>query len=158
MKRIFMVSSYPLFSQGVETLLRQSTDIEFVGRETDSDQAIECIKLLQPDIVIVDHEFPLCTQSPMLLRILDAGLSAKVIGLNLRNNTMCIYRGEQRVAQTVQDLIHAIENDAGVTEADSVAEVSVQEHADEQVSERRITSSNEISDEMNEKTGGTQSV
>lgn len=157
MKRIFMISSHPLFSQGVETLLRQNTELEFVGRESDIDKAIECIKLLHPDIVIVDQEFPLRTQSPILLRILDEGLSAKVIELNLRNNTMCIYRGEQRSAQDVQDLMRAIDNDLK-TESVIGAEQSTQTQSDGQVSERRITKSDEIISCLDKNTNETQSA
>jgi DNA-binding NarL/FixJ family response regulator len=38
MKRIFMLSSHPLFSQGVESLLRRETGLEIVGREADADE------------------------------------------------------------------------------------------------------------------------
>jgi DNA-binding NarL/FixJ family response regulator len=54
MKRIFILSSYPLFGQGVESLLRQETGLEIVGRETDVDKAMERIKELRPDGVIID--------------------------------------------------------------------------------------------------------
>ena len=39
MIRILMVSSYPLFSQGIETLLCHQVGLEIVGRETDFDRA-----------------------------------------------------------------------------------------------------------------------
>ncbi len=39
MKRIFMLSSHPLFSQGVESLLRREAELEIVGRETDADKS-----------------------------------------------------------------------------------------------------------------------
>ena len=109
MKRIFMLSSHPLFSQGVESLLRQETGLEIVGRETDMDKAIERIKELQPDVVILDSGDPACDLTPAVMRILREGVGAKVIGLNLQDNTMCIYRGEQRVVEEVKDLVEAIE-------------------------------------------------
>jgi len=40
---------------------------------------------------------------------LREGLETKVIGLNLQDNTICIYRGEQRVVKDVKDLVEAIE-------------------------------------------------
>ncbi len=112
MKRIFMFSTHPLFSQGVETLLCQNSQVEFVGRESDIEKAIERIQLLHPDIVIVDHESALCVQAPALLRILGDGTGPKIIGLNLLTNTMCIYRGEQKSAYRVEDLLQAIENES----------------------------------------------
>jgi len=109
MKRIFMFSTHPLFSQGVESLLRQEPGVEIVGRETDVDNAIERIKELQPDVVIFDSGDLACNLTPAVMRILREGVGTKVIGLNLQDNTMCIYRGEQRVVKEVKDLMEAIE-------------------------------------------------
>ena len=109
MKSIFVLSSHPLFGQGVEILLRQEAGLDIVGRETDVDRAMERIKELQPDVVIVDSGYPACDPTPAVTRILREGLGIKVIGLNLQNNTLCIYRGEQRVVKEVGDLVAAIE-------------------------------------------------
>ena len=108
MRRIFILSSHPLFSQGVESLLRQQPGVEIVGRETDVDKAMECIKELQPDVVILDGG---PTRDPTLavVRILGEGVGTKLIELNLQDNTVYVYRGEQRVVKDVKDLIEAIE-------------------------------------------------
>ena len=110
MKRILMLSSHPLFSQGVESLLRRETGLEIVGRETDVDKAIGRIKELQPDVVILDSGDPARDSTLAVMRVLREGVGAKVIGLNLQDNTMFIYRGEQRVVKEVKDLMEAIEH------------------------------------------------
>jgi DNA-binding NarL/FixJ family response regulator len=109
MKRIFILSSYPLFSHGVESLLRRETGLEIVGREADADEAVERIKELQPDVVVLDSGAPACDPTMAVMRILREGVGAKVIGLNLQDNTMCIYLGEQRVVKEGKDLMEAIE-------------------------------------------------
>jgi len=109
MKRVFMFSSHSLFSRGVESLLRRETGLEVVGWEADVDKAVERIKELQPDVVIVDRGDPGCDPTLAVMRILRQGVVAKVIGLNLQDNTIRIYRGEQRVVKEMQDLIEAIE-------------------------------------------------
>ena len=108
MKRIFMLSSYPLFSQAVESLLRPETELAIVGRETDVDKATERIKELQPDVVIVDSGDPTSDPTAAVMRILGLRSGIRVIGLNLQDNTICIYRGEQRIARAVEDLVEAI--------------------------------------------------
>jgi AmiR/NasT family two-component response regulator len=110
MKRIFILSSHPLFGQGVENLLRQESRLEIVGREADVDNAIRRIKKLQPDVVIVDSSDPASDPTSAVMRILREGVGTKVIGLNLQDNTICIYRGEQRVVKEVKDLVEAIEH------------------------------------------------
>ena len=110
MKRIFMFSTHPLFGRGVESLLRRETGLEIVGRETDVDKAMERIKELRPDVVILDSGDPACDPTPAVMRILREGVGTKVIGLNLQDNTVCIYRGEQRVVKEVKDLLEAMEH------------------------------------------------
>jgi DNA-binding NarL/FixJ family response regulator len=111
-RRVFIISSHPLFGQGVESLLRQETGVDIAGRETDVDTAIERIKELRPHVVILDSADPACVPTPAVMRILKEGLEAKVIGLNLQDNTLCIYRGEQRVVEEVKDLVEAIEHNS----------------------------------------------
>jgi chemotaxis response regulator CheB len=109
MKRVFILSSHPLFGQGVESLLRREARLEIIGQETDVDKAVERIKELQPNVVILDCAEPTCDPTPVMMHLLKEGLDTKVIGLNLQDNTLYIYRGEQRRVKDVQDLIEAIE-------------------------------------------------
>ena len=110
MRRVFILFSHPLFSHGVENLLRRESRLEIVGREADVDKAVERIKELQPDVVILDGGDPARDPTLAVMRILREGLGAKVIGLNLQDNKMFIYRGEQRVVKEVKDLVEAIES------------------------------------------------
>jgi len=110
MKRVFILSSHPLFSQGVESLLRQESGLDIVGREADIDKAGERIKELRPDVVILDSGDPASDLAPAVMCILRERVGTKVIGLNLQDNTVCIYRGEQRVVKEVKDLVEAIEH------------------------------------------------
>jgi two-component system response regulator DevR len=110
MKRVFLLSSHPLFGPGVESLLRQETGLDIVGRETDVEKAIERIRELRPDVVIVDCAEPACDAISVLMRIWREGLETKVLGLNLQDNTLCVYRGEQRIVKEVKDLVEAVES------------------------------------------------
>jgi chemotaxis response regulator CheB len=53
-------------------LLRQETELEIVGQETDTDKTIERIKELRPDVVIVDSA-DLRDPMPVVMRILREG-------------------------------------------------------------------------------------
>jgi FdhD protein len=113
MTHILMVSSYPLFSQGIESLLCREVGLEIVGRETDFDRAIERINELQPDVVILDSADPAWQAASAVMRILKERLGIKVIGLNLQDNTICVYREERRMAKGVKDLVEAIKENPG---------------------------------------------
>ena len=109
MKRVFFLSSQPLFGQGLVSLLRKDGRFDIVGRETDVELAIQEIKALRPDVVIVDNADVACEPMPAVMRVLREGLGIKVIGLNLQNNALCIYQGEERVVRDVDDLVKAME-------------------------------------------------
>ena len=111
MARVFILSKYPLFGRGVESLLRQETELEIVGQETDADQAIERITELHPDVVIVDSSDPACDPIATITRILKTETPVKVIGLDLKENKIHLYHGEQREARGVEDLVAAIKTE-----------------------------------------------
>lgn len=122
MKHIFMLSSQLLFSRGVEDLLRQQAGLEIVGHETDATRALARIRELKPDAVILDSKDLASSPSTLVALILREAPAAKVIALNLENDRICVYRGEQRTAQSVDDLRQVIDEDrlgpVGITSAD----------------------------------------
>jgi len=111
MRRVFILSNRSLFTQGVDSLLEREPDLEVVGWETDPDKAIRCIQKIQPDVVILTGEDATQRPSANAVRLFREGLvtKIKIIGLNLQDNTICIYHGEQRVVKEMQDLLKAIE-------------------------------------------------
>ncbi len=110
MKRVFILSSHPLFGRGLENLLRWEEGLEIVGHVADPEQALAQIKTLRPDAVILDSSDPALDRSLVVMRIFREGLRPCVIGLDLRNNTLAIYRGEERIVESVRDLVDAIKD------------------------------------------------
>jgi DNA-binding NarL/FixJ family response regulator len=111
MERVFIFSNRSLFTQGVDSLLEREPGLEVVGWETDPDEAIRRIRKVQPDVVILASEDATLWPSADAIRLLREGLGTKIkiIGLNLQDNTLCIYHGEQREVKEVGDLVRAIE-------------------------------------------------
>lgn len=108
------MSGSSLFFQGVEALLRQETELEIVGREADMNLALERIRTVVAEVVIVDFSDVIGDPGPAEEHLLGAcllaqGPSARVVGLSIMGSTMCIFRGEKRRVQCVADLVAAIE-------------------------------------------------
>jgi DNA-binding NarL/FixJ family response regulator len=95
-----------MFSHGLESLLRQETNFDIVGQEKDIDLAIEQIKKLQPDVVILDND----NAVPQVTPILHASPGVKVISLSLQNNDLYVYQAKQWVARETEDLLEALGN------------------------------------------------
>lgn len=106
---VFVISSQSLFRSGLDSILRQETHCEILGQAENVEQASEQIKKLQPDIIIVDDTFPPKENPSQAMQLLQLMPGAKVIGLNLRDNQLYIYRSTQILVKNVKDLLEAIE-------------------------------------------------
>lgn len=105
--QIFIISSHLMFSHGLESLLHQETNFDIVGQEKDMERAIEQIKELQPDVVILDSNNAVSQVTP----ILHASPGVKVISLSLQNNDLYVYQAKQQAAKETEDLVKAIKDD-----------------------------------------------
>lgn len=124
MTRILLVSRQSLFSSGLQSLLTHQAKVEIVGQEADPAHAIERVKELQPDVVIVDNDPSAGDSAAFALNVLRAGMKVKVIGLGLKDNALYIYRKERRIAHGVEDLMEALETDLAVSDLASPTELS----------------------------------
>ncbi len=126
MKRVFIISSHPLFGKGIESLLRWEEGLSIVGHEASSTRALERIKALEPDVVILDCSDSDASQALTVMRLFKETSRPCVIGLDLADNTITIYHGEQRTIRDVRDFVEAVQDsdrapgDAGFAPADTV--------------------------------------
>lgn len=116
MTRLMLVSKNLLFSEGLQSLLSCQARIEIVGQEADATRAIARVKVLLPDVVIVDSEFAGDDRAALSLGILREEKRIKVIELSLSDNAIYIYRKEQRLARRLDDLLKAIESEPEVSD------------------------------------------
>ncbi len=117
MVRVFILSHLPLFSQGVETLLCREGGVEIVGRETEIKAALTEIKARGPDVVLLDATLEASDPASIAARILTAHENTMVIAMSPDDNTVSVFRKEQRTIHKVQDLMRAITN--GMCRSDS---------------------------------------
>jgi cyclic pyranopterin phosphate synthase len=114
MKRVFIFSTHPLFGRCIETLLRKESGLDIVGHERDLDQAIERIRVLQPDVVIVDSDEPEASRGMIMMRVMKEGLRTRVVAIGLSDNKIWICHGEQRTVEELNDFIGTITSQNGV--------------------------------------------
>ena len=108
MERIFILSSHPLFGQGIKTLLEEQAEVQVVGREADPVRAIDAILDLKPDVVILDNDESRHSGTLLLALIFQELVDIRVVRLSLANNQILIYQGERRVIEGPGDLLKAI--------------------------------------------------
>jgi DNA-binding NarL/FixJ family response regulator len=110
MLSVFIVSSHLMFGYGLENLLRRNTDLKILGQETNIRRAINQIKELKPEVVIIYADESHHSSQAIILEILNANPDTKVIALNLQNNNFYIYQAAQWVTTSLEDLLNAIKD------------------------------------------------
>lgn len=115
-KSVYVISEHLMFSHGLESLLRQlSPPVEIIGHEDNLDRAIQQVKSLQPDIIILYTHNPLTTGASLARQILESNLRVNLISMSVDDNKMYSYQFSQRMVKGPEDLISAIHHDFSTT-------------------------------------------
>ena len=115
MKQVYIFSTHPLFGECVETLLSGDEGVRIVGREKDLAQAIEQIRGLAPDVIIVDSNDFEASRALAMSYALKEGLPPRVVGLNVRDNKFFICKSEQGTIVELKDFIEKIKTNGAAS-------------------------------------------
>lgn len=85
-QRVLIVSSHPLFGQGLRILLRErkEPDVEVVGIVKSVDEAVAAIDRVNPDLVIVDYDDGRVNRDEFLARFVEGARRLRVVLLSLK--------------------------------------------------------------------------
>jgi DNA-binding NarL/FixJ family response regulator len=106
--RVFILYNHHLFARGVESLLSREREVEVVGMERDHRQTLDKIRLLDPDVILVDSSTSPEASSVTIPEIFQKAPNARVISLSLRENGIDIYDKQHVIASGPQDLVRLI--------------------------------------------------
>jgi chemotaxis response regulator CheB len=105
--RIYIVYHHALFAQGIRSLLRGRRGIRVVGMESDAAKALEAVRSLRPEVVIIE-ESDAEMQSPTLGAILQHHPTGRVVALDLDHNFATVYDRHRVITTQPADLVRAI--------------------------------------------------
>lgn len=101
-----------MFGYGLENLLRQKqANTVVIGYETDVNRAVEEVKTLQPDRIILYSHHPKQKGAQLLECLSNEALSTSVISLSVNSNQMYVQKQNRLVPHTVEsvdDLVKAL--------------------------------------------------
>ncbi len=104
--RVFILTSQPLFAQGVQSLLSGQPGIEVVGVATVGPDTFAQVQATEPDVVIIEARGE--EQSRLVAQVLESIPSARVVGLTLEDNRIHTYYQQMKHGHRVEDLLEAI--------------------------------------------------
>lgn len=107
--RIFVISAYALFSNGLRDLLTQEPSLEIIGEAETLVEAFRHIEILHPDVIILDCTDSLDGSGLAEIALLKAKPGIRVVSLSLKDNSIFIYQSTQKFIQSVSDLLSGLE-------------------------------------------------
>ena len=92
MIRILLADDHDLMRRGIRDLLEEEASFEVCGEASNGQEAVDCVKQLQPDILVMDIQMPELDGLQATRQIVNLGLPTRVILIS-------IYRGGYFVRQ-----------------------------------------------------------
>ena len=77
--KVLLVDDHAIMRKGLLLLLSEEADITVVGEAEDGEQAIERVRALQPDVVVMDFRMPFMDGLEATARITESWPHVKVI-------------------------------------------------------------------------------
>jgi len=115
MIRVLLVDDHQVVREGLKQMLGQAEQIEVVGEATSGEEAIEYVRHLSPDIILMDIKMPGMGGIEAIRQIQAIQPSVKCIVLTLYQNEYLTQAGEAGAAgyllkdTTREELIQAIQ-------------------------------------------------
>jgi DNA-binding NarL/FixJ family response regulator len=81
--KIIVVDDHVLFREGLAAIIRSETDIEIIGQAGSVQEAIELVKILKPDLVLMDFGLPDGTGADATRAILKEYPQCKIVFLTM---------------------------------------------------------------------------
>jgi DNA-binding NarL/FixJ family response regulator len=80
---VIVADDHHLVRQGIRALLEKADDIEVVGEAADGQEAVELVKRLAPDVLVMDIAMPRLSGTQATGRVRTLGLATQVVILSM---------------------------------------------------------------------------
>jgi DNA-binding NarL/FixJ family response regulator len=90
--KVLLADDHKVVCDGLEVLLNSESDIQVIGQARDGREAVQRVKELQPDIVIMDINMPVLDGLRATQQLMERGTSARVIILSMYAHNELIFR------------------------------------------------------------------
>jgi two-component system, NarL family, response regulator NreC len=89
---IVICDDHTLFCEGIKAILREQTSLDIVGEARDGRQAVELVKELRPDVLLMDVSMPDMTGFDATRRIREFDQTIKVLILTMHEEEELVAR------------------------------------------------------------------
>lgn len=108
-KQVLILYENPLFAEGLVSILKQERGFKVESMESRRRRGWSLIKMLRPDVVILEGSKPMVNACSTLRELLKHGTKGRVISVDLNRKDAVVYTGLQLEA-TESNLVRAVKN------------------------------------------------
>ena len=133
--RVLLVDDQPLFRRALASLINAQFDLTVVGEAEDGQDAVEKVRALRPDIVVMDVQMPRASGVDGVRSIREAGFDTRIVMLTVSEEDADLFESIKagangyllkngRPGQLFDDLRGVVRGEAPIAPATSGAWVS----------------------------------
>jgi DNA-binding NarL/FixJ family response regulator len=80
--RVLLVDDHPIVREGIRNLLAEDKDIDVVGEAVNGANALDMVKKLSPDVIILDLQLPDIHGTEVVKHLKEAGQASRILILS----------------------------------------------------------------------------
>jgi DNA-binding NarL/FixJ family response regulator len=87
---VLLVDDHPVVRAGIRQLLERASDIKVVGEASNGDEAVDLVKRLSPDVMLLDMEMPGMNGNEVAQKLMSLGVPVRILALSAHDDKQYI--------------------------------------------------------------------
>jgi DNA-binding NarL/FixJ family response regulator len=97
--RVLLTDDHTLFREGIASILEREPDLRVVGQASNGQEAMEMASQLNPDVILMDIQMPVCTGLEAAQQLLEKHPGLKIIMLTVSDKDHDLFAAIKAGAQ-----------------------------------------------------------
>lgn len=87
---VLLVDDHPVVRAGIRQLLERASDIKVIGEASNGDEAVDMVRRLSPDVMLLDMEMPGMNGNEVAQKLMTLGVPVRILALSAHDDKQYI--------------------------------------------------------------------